>query len=474
MVQGAPQPDLTHILCQKVVGQNAAMQCIVPYIEMYQAQLSPGGRPAGVFLLLGPTGTGKTRTVEAVAEALHGSRSLLKIDCGEFQQEHEIAKLIGAPPGYIGHRETTAILTQANVDAVASNNSDLSVVLFDEIEKAAPSFARLMLGVLDKGLIRLGDNTTSNFERTLIFFTSNIGAPEMMKEMQQGIGFRGQPGDPDGLAKRIEHVGVAAVRKRFSPEFVNRLDAVITYSPLQTESLRMILNQLIAELQDHVNTRLADRCFTVQVSEESCQLLLDKGTSTEYGARELRRTVHRFLTQPLAAMVAKNQLSPGSQVNVTPATDAERLSFECVAGAPRLAKEKQKYAVGLVDDNELLLGILSEAVTDAGYTVWTAETFSEARRKFKENPPLIMAIDYMLPDGNGLDLALALARESPYICIILMTGGTLTAEEATWCVEERLPLLRKPFLPSDLLALIRQRLASAGTLNAADAVAAGS
>ena len=465
--QGSPQPDLTHILCQKVVGQNTAMHCIVPYIEMYQAQLSPGGRPAGVFLLLGPTGTGKTRTVEAVAEVLHGSRSLLKIDCGEFQQEHEIAKLIGAPPGYVGHRETSALLTQGNIDAVASTNSDLSIVLFDEIEKAAPSFTRLMLGILDKGLLRLGDNTTSNFERTLIFFTSNIGASEMMKEMQAGIGFRGQGADPEGLAKRIEHVGVAAVRKRFSPEFVNRLDAVITYSPLQTESLRMILDQLIAELQQHVNTRLADRCFTVQVSEESCQFLLAKGTSTEYGARELRRTVHRYLTQPLAAMVAKNQLAPGSQVHVTPASDGERLNFECVVGTQ--APGKKQCSIGLVDDNVTLLSILSDAITDAGYSVWTADTFFQGRQEFKQHPPRVIAIDYMLPDGNGLDLALALARESPNTCIILMTGGTLTSEEATWCVEERLPLLRKPFLPSDLLNLIRERIGSAEGANALDA-----
>jgi len=466
MAQGSPQPDLTHILCQKVVGQNAAMQCIVPYIEMYQAQLSPEGRPAGVFLLLGPTGTGKTRTVEAVAEVLHGSRLLLKIDCGEFQQEHEIAKLIGAPPGYVGHRETSAILTQANIDAVTTPDSDLAVILFDEIEKAAPSFTRLMLGVLDKGLIRLGDNNTSNFERTLIFFTSNIGASEMMKEMQEGIGFRGKAADPDGLAKRIEHVGVAAVRKRFSPEFVNRLDAVITYSPLQTESLRLILDQLIAELQDHVNTRLADRCFTVQVTEESCQFLLDKGTSAEYGARELRRTVHRYLTQPLAAMVAKNQLEPGSQVTVMPAPDGERLQFDTVA-MPRKLEEK-KFAIGLVDDNQALLNILSRAVSDAGYTVWTAETFLQARQQFKQYPPRLTAIDYMLPDGNGMDLALALARESPQTSIVLMTGGQLSSEETTWCLEERIPLLRKPFLPSDFLAMIRQHLGEPGnTVNAA-------
>jgi CheY-like chemotaxis protein len=269
------------------------------------------------------------------------------------------------------------------------------------------------------------------------------------------------------LAKRIEYVGVAAVRKRFSPEFVNRLDAVITYSPLQTESLRMILDQLIAELQDHVNTRLGERCFAVQVSDESCDFLLARGTSAEFGARELRRTVHRHLTQPLAAMVAKNQLVPGSQVQVRPAPDGERLQFESVA-VPQETRT-QDYAVGLIDDNQTLLSILSDAISDAGYTVWTAETFVQARQQFKQHPPKVMAIDYMLPDGNGMDLALAFAREAPETAIVLMTGGQLSSEEATWCVEERIPLLRKPFLPSDLVAMIRQRLGrtAANSLDAA-------
>ncbi|MGH9614184.1 MAG: AAA family ATPase, partial [Bryobacteraceae bacterium] len=132
--------DLTEALCRKVVGQPKAIAGIVPYIQMHQASLAPEGRPAGVFLLLGPTGTGKTRTVEALAEQLHGSsKQMLKVDCGEFQMEHEVAKLIGAPPGYLGHRETQPMLTQQKLNSVTSEKCSLSLVLFDEIEKAAPS-----------------------------------------------------------------------------------------------------------------------------------------------------------------------------------------------------------------------------------------------------------------------------------------------------------------------------------------------
>ena len=204
--QAAAQADsLASILASKVVGQPGVIEALVPCVEMFQAGLAPDNRPVGVFLLLGPTGTGKTRTVEALAEALHGSaKSLLKIDCGEYQMEHEVAKLIGAPPGYLGHRETQPALTQQKLTAVASEKCGLSLVLFDEIEKAAPSMARLMLGLLDRGILRLGDNTQVSFEKTIVFMTSNLGAREMMREMAPEIGFQSAaPVEPGEVAGKL-------------------------------------------------------------------------------------------------------------------------------------------------------------------------------------------------------------------------------------------------------------------------------
>src|SRR5581483_4413882 len=290
--------NLTAILSQKVVGQPAATKVIVPYIQMYQAGLAPEGRPVGVFLLLGPTGTGKTKTVEALAEVLHGSeKNVLKVDCGEFQMEHEVAKLIGAPPGYLGHRETQPMLTQQKLNAVTSEKCSLSLVLFDEIEKAAPSMTRLLLGVLDKGLLRLGDNSTVNFEKSLVFLTSNLGAREMMREINPEFGFQSvKQAERADLTNKLQSIALVSVRKRFSPEFVNRIDCVITYQPLTTESLTEILSHHITEPQNHVNTRLGNRSFTLEVPQEARQFLLHKGTSAEYGARELNRTIHRFLT----------------------------------------------------------------------------------------------------------------------------------------------------------------------------------
>ena len=293
------------------------MNAIVPYVQMFQAGLSPEGRPVGVFLLLGPTGTGKTRTVEALAEVLHGSaKSLVKIDCGEFQMEHEVAKLIGAPPGYLGHRETHPLLTQTKLNAATSEGSNLSIVLFDEIEKAAPSMNRLLLGVLDKATLRLGDNTSVNFERSLIFLTSNLGAREMARELVPDFGFEAfaAKADRKNQARKLEKVSMAAMRRKFSPEFINRIDSIVTYQPLEPCSLERILDQQINDFQAHLQNRLGPRSFYVEVPMESRQFLLKRGTSVAYGARELKRTIHKHLIQPIAAMVAEGDIDPGSRV----------------------------------------------------------------------------------------------------------------------------------------------------------------
>jgi len=321
--------DLLEQLTSRVIGQGNAMRQIVPYVQMHRAGLAPEGRPVGVFLLLGPTGTGKTRTVEVLAEALHASeRSLLKVDCGEFQMEHEVAKLIGAPPGYLGHRETQPILTQQKLSAVTSEGSNLSLILFDEIEKAAPSMTRLLLGVLDKATLRLGDNSTVNFERSIIFLTSNLGAEAMRKELNPDFGFEAmtenQRANP---AKKLQSIGMGAVKRKFSPEFVNRIDAVITYMPLESDSMRVILDQLLDGLEEHIEKRLDDRAFGLDVTDEARELLLRKGTSVEYGARELKRTILRMITQPVAAMVDREEIEPGSTVRVEVNADGEGLDL---------------------------------------------------------------------------------------------------------------------------------------------------
>lgn len=318
-------------LADKVIGQPQALSSIVPYVHMYNAGLSAEGRPVGVFLLLGPTGTGKTRTVEALAEVLHGSRKhMVRVDCGEYQLDHEVAKLIGAPPGYLGHRETQPVLTQAKLAGVTSEKSSLSIVLFDEIEKAAPSLNRLLLGVLDKASLRLGDNNLVNFERTLIFLTSNLGAHGMMKELAPGFGF-GCDRDKAVETNRLENIAMAAVRRNFAPEFVNRIDAAITYQPLSTDTLAAILSQQLAELQSHIENRLGSRGFRLTVSDKGRGFLLKEGSSTEFGARELKRVIHKELTQPLAELVVLGRVKPGGSVRVDYDETSDRLRLRAAA-----------------------------------------------------------------------------------------------------------------------------------------------
>jgi ATP-dependent Clp protease ATP-binding subunit ClpB len=457
----AEPSDLVTLLAQKVVGQSAATKAIVPYVYMYQSGLAPEGRPAGVFLLLGPTGTGKTKTVEAIAELLHGDeKKILKIDCGEFQMEHETAKLVGAPPGYLGHRETTPMLTQQQLTEVTSHDCDLALVLFDEIEKAAHSITKLLLGILDKGILRLGDNTTVDFEKSLIFFTSNLGAREMMKEISPNIGFQSAtPKSQTDLTTRLESIALGAVRKRFSPEFVNRIDAVVTYNPLDADAIEIILEHDLRALQDHVNLRLGDRYFSIEITQGAKQFLLSKGISREYGARELKRTIHRQLTQPLATMVARGEILPGAQVSVSVNDVSESLSIVCTGGALPVARKTPTILI--VDDNHDLLFFLAAELKEEGWDILIAENGSQARLAFYQRRPDVVLLDYMLGEDDGLKLGLEFQTQAPLTHVILMTGGGFSDElQAVW-KERDLPVLYKPFLAHDVVNLVRGRISKA-------------
>jgi ATP-dependent Clp protease ATP-binding subunit ClpA len=337
----ASENDIATALSRRLVGQPAAIDAIVPYVEMHRASLAPEGRPAGVFLLLGPTGTGKTKTVEALADVLHGSpKKVLKVDCGEFQMEHEVAKLLGAPPGYLGHRETQPLLTQQKVNGASSESCDLSIVLFDEIEKAAASVSRLLLGVLDKAVLRLGDNTSVNFEKTMIFLTSNLGARAMSRELNPDFGFEallGAPGSGVGSSRsgnftKLQSIGMTALRRNFSPEFMNRIDAVVTYQPLSPEALAAILDAHVQDLQEHLDRRLGLNTFRLEVPGRTRRFLLERGTSSEYGARELKRTIQRQLIQPLASLIAAGEIAPGARIRADLIPRKDKLLMREIAG----------------------------------------------------------------------------------------------------------------------------------------------
>lgn len=322
-----------------IVGQDHAIDKIVPYIVRAMAGLNAPGHPVGVFFLMGPTGTGKTRSAETLAEVLHGTdKNVLRIDCGEFQMDHEVAKLIGAPPGYLGHRETHPVLSQAKINAVATEKSPFSIVLFDEIEKAAASLWRVLLGILDKATLRLGDNTSADFQKTIIFMSSNLGAKEMAEIFSGGFGFNKLNTTitadifSESNFAQIQKIGMGALTRKFPPEFPNRVDEVITYKPLNTENLRKITLLELAKVQAQITERLGVRAFNMNYNEDSLSLITTKGTSVQYGARELKRVVNRFIMNPLADDFIDSKIPPGSDVFCKVIDD--KITWEIESGGP--------------------------------------------------------------------------------------------------------------------------------------------
>jgi ATP-dependent Clp protease ATP-binding subunit ClpB len=312
-------------LSRMIVGQDEAIQQIVNIYQMYLTGMTPPGRPIGSFLFLGPTGSGKTRIVEAAAESLVKSpRSVIKIDCAEFQHSHEIAKLIGSPPGYLGHRETHPLLSQEVLSQYHTETCKLSFVLFDEIEKASDALWNLLLGILDKGTLTLGDNRKVDFSRALIFMTSNLGATEMSSLMNPRLGFGacdhiGKPKDgaiDEKLNAKLSKSGADAARRKFTPEFINRLDKIVTFKPLGTLELKRILDIELNMVQQRIFNTSPDRSFVFKASEAAKDFLLQEGTDLKYGARHLKRAIERLLVQPLSNLIATDQVRGGDCVHV--------------------------------------------------------------------------------------------------------------------------------------------------------------
>jgi ATP-dependent Clp protease ATP-binding subunit ClpA len=312
-----------------IVGQDAAVSELVNVYQSVLAGMATPGRPIANLLFLGPTGSGKTRLVEAAAEILFSTAdAVMKVDCAEFQHSHEIAKLIGSPPGYIGHRETPAVLNQDMVDRYHTEKLKVTFLLFDEIEKASDALWQLLLGILDKGTLTLGDNRKVNLSRAIIFMTSNLGASEITRLMSGGIGFasRGEGQDPQ-LEQKIYRVAVDAARRRFSPEFMNRLDKVTVFRSLSKSDLERVLDIELGAIQTRIFATQTERPFVLLCSPEAKKFLLAEGTDLKYGARHLKRALERHLVLPLSSLLATEQIFAGDTVTADIAPDAKELVF---------------------------------------------------------------------------------------------------------------------------------------------------
>jgi ATP-dependent Clp protease ATP-binding subunit ClpB len=329
---GKQAEDLENQLRHFVVGQDEAIHQIVKAYQTHLAGLSPVGRPLGNFLFLGPTGSGKTRIVEATAEALlKNPQALIKIDCAEFQHSHEIAKLIGSPPGYLGHGETHPLLSQEALNQHHTEKVKLSFVLFDEIEKASDALWNLLLGILDKGVLTLGDNRKVDFSAAMVFLTSNLGATEMSSLLSPRLGFH-VPSLEDAcgnakLSARVSDAGIAAARRKFTPEFINRLDKIVVFKSLGNEELRRIVDIELEMVQERVQTAAAGKPFLVNVTDSARECLLMEGTDLRYGARHLKRAIERLLVQPLSNLMASGQIHCGDCIRVSHEDGSAALLF---------------------------------------------------------------------------------------------------------------------------------------------------
>src|SRR5246500_634779 len=312
----------------KIAGQEEAVQALVDLYQVFCAGLHSAGRPVGNLLFLGPTGSGKTRIVEAAAEILFGSsRAVIKVDCAEFQHSHEIAKLIGSPPGYLGHRETHPLITQEALAASHRDGLKLSFLLFDEIEKASDALWQLLLGMLDKATLTLGDNRRVDLSQTVIFLTSNLGGSQIADLMHGGMGFI-QPKDKatTGLYEKVESTAVEAARRKFSPEFMNRLDKVVVFHPLKRAELDEVLEIELRQVQKRVLDSTT-RPFFFRITDEGREFLLEEGTDQRYGARHLKRAIERNVVYPLSRLLATGQLHQGDLLVIDRHRGEEGLVF---------------------------------------------------------------------------------------------------------------------------------------------------
>lgn len=298
---------------RRVVGQTEAKDAVIDIIEKYNSNLYDHSRPIGSALFLGPTGTGKNRIVEALCESVGVNKdSCIKIDCGEFQHSHEIAKLLGSPPGYLGHRETPPRLTQEYLDALHSVDYKLSIVLFDELEKATDALWHMLLGILDKGIVTLGDNRKTDFRKSIILMTSNVGSAEMDSSMHGGLGY---VPNTEVDEKKLASIGISAAKKKFTPEFINRLDRIVPFHTLTKNQIQQICDMELAAVQNDVLTK-TNPILIFKTSPAAKRRLIEEGFDPKYNGRNIRRVIEREIEIPLARIIASGYVKPMQQVIV--------------------------------------------------------------------------------------------------------------------------------------------------------------
>lgn len=320
--------ELETYLNTAVIGQEEAIRELCICTQKYFSGLSNPKRPIASYFFAGKTGCGKTKVAEELAN-FFGVKKFLKVNCGEYQHSHEIAKLIGSPPGYLGHNETKAVFNKKDVEAHTPN-----VILFDEIEKATDNVYNLLLSILDKAEIRLGNNELVQFNNCIIVFTSNIGV-DAVKQKKEMIGFNKEYVDKTAEKDTL----IKTMKSKFRPEFLNRLDEIIQFNSLNTEHLKSILELQLTDLQARILTNtVSDKKVFFFLNEEAKLYLIERGFSEEYGARFLNRVISKELEFPLACALGDPTLDVADLVEVKVLEDKSGLFFK----KTRLDKGKTK------------------------------------------------------------------------------------------------------------------------------------
>lgn len=299
---------------RKIVGQDEAIRVVSDVFQMFRIGLNPPNKPVANLLFLGPTGVGKTRVTEAMAETLFGNpNAVIKINCAEFQHSHEIAKLIGSPPGYLGHKETHPVITPESLAAYHTEKLKLSLLLFDEIEKSSDGLWQLLLGMMDKAILTLGDNRRVDLSSTIIFLTSNLGGREIT-ELTTGESMGFPSGPVRKLETRITNITENAAKRKFTPEFMNRIDKLVTFRPLTASNLEKILTLELNRVQQRIIENQTK--FVFRVSKSARDFLLKEGTDVKYGARHLRRSIEQHIVYPLSNLISTEQAVSGDTIAI--------------------------------------------------------------------------------------------------------------------------------------------------------------
>lgn len=306
-----PLDQVESKLRDAIFGQERAIEAVVRLLNRARYGFSAGNgrRPRATLLFLGPTGVGKTETARRLAQLLRpNGEAFLKVDCSLFSQGHEVSALVGAPPSYVG-RDQKPLL---NPDIIEQENS---VILFDEIEKGQPELWNLLLQVMEDGeILLLNGGRRVSFQRSIVILTTNVGAKEMVDYLdRRTIGFRTASKDVESTGQQIYQIGFESLQKVFQPEWINRLDEIIAFRPLSSETLRQVLDRMLKE----ANEQYLRHGISVEITEEAKEYLLTKGFEARFGARPLRQQLLKQVEAPLADLMASGGLPEGSRVLIT-------------------------------------------------------------------------------------------------------------------------------------------------------------